>query len=34
MLVHHTDAAREFAYDRKSIVGKLDKGIDDAKVGT
>ena len=33
MLVHHTDAAREFAYDRKSIVGALSKGIDDAKKG-
>ncbi len=33
MLVHHTDAEREFAYDRKSVVGKLDKGIDDAETG-
>ncbi len=33
MLVHHTDAQREFTYDRKSIVGKLDKGIDNAKSG-
>jgi hypothetical protein len=33
MLVHHTDAGREFAYDRKSIVGTLGKGIDDAKKG-
>jgi hypothetical protein len=33
MLVHHTDAQREFAYDRKSSVGKLDKGIDSAKAG-
>jgi len=33
MLVHHTDAAREFAYDRKSIVGALSKGIDDAEKG-
>jgi hypothetical protein len=24
--VHHTDAAREWAYDRKSHVGRLDKG--------
>jgi len=30
ILVHHTDAQLEFAYDRKSIVGKLDKGIDKA----
>jgi phosphoglycolate phosphatase-like HAD superfamily hydrolase len=25
--VHHTDEAREFAYDRKSHVGKLDRGL-------
>jgi phosphoserine phosphatase len=30
-LVHHTDAEREFAYDRKSKIGKLDKALDDAK---
>lgn len=30
LLVHHTDAEREFAYDRKSPVGKLDKGLDEA----
>jgi phosphoglycolate phosphatase-like HAD superfamily hydrolase len=30
-LVHHTDAEREFAYDRKSNIGKLDKAWDDAK---
>ncbi|HEX2888439.1 HAD family hydrolase [Vineibacter terrae] len=29
-LVHHTDAEREFAYDRKSHVGKLDKALDEA----
>jgi phosphoglycolate phosphatase-like HAD superfamily hydrolase len=29
-LVHHTDAAREYAYDRASKVGKLDKAWDDA----
>ena len=29
--VHHTDAAREWAYDRKSHVGKLDKGLDEAQ---
>ena len=29
-LLHHTDAAREFAYDRESKVGKLDKGLDAA----
>ena len=30
LLVHHTDAEREFAYDRESHVGKLDKGLDEA----
>ncbi len=30
LLVHHTDAEREFAYDRKSPVGKLDRGLDEA----
>ena len=29
-LVHHTDAAREYAYDRDSDVGKLDKALDEA----
>ncbi len=29
-LVHHTDADREFAYDRKSKIGKLDKALDEA----
>jgi phosphoglycolate phosphatase-like HAD superfamily hydrolase len=29
-LVHHTDAAREFAYDRQSHFGKLDKALDEA----
>nr|WP_233176392.1 HAD family hydrolase [Dyella sp. ASV24] len=29
-LVHHTDAAREFAYDRQSQVGTLDKALDEA----
>ena len=28
MIVHHDDAAREYAYDRESHVGKLDKGFD------
>lgn len=31
-LVHHTDAAREWAYDRQSKIGRLDKALDDAKV--
>jgi hypothetical protein len=30
MLVHHDDAAREFAYDRQSSIGKLDRGLDEA----
>jgi len=30
LYVHHTDAEREFAYDRKSSVGRLDKGLDEA----
>jgi hypothetical protein len=29
--VHHTDAEREWAYDRKSSVGQLDKGLDEAQ---
>jgi phosphoglycolate phosphatase-like HAD superfamily hydrolase len=29
-LVHHTDAEREYAYDRDSKVGKLDKALDEA----
>jgi phosphoglycolate phosphatase-like HAD superfamily hydrolase len=29
-LVHHTDAEREFAYDRDSHVGRLDKALDEA----
>jgi hypothetical protein len=30
LFVHHTDADREYAYDRKSSVGQLNKGLDDA----
>lgn len=29
-LVHHTDAVREYAYDRPSLVGQLDKAWDEA----
>jgi phosphoglycolate phosphatase-like HAD superfamily hydrolase len=29
-LVHHTDADREYAYDRQSKIGKLDKALDEA----
>ncbi len=31
LFVHHTDAEREYAYDRKSHVGKLDKVLDMAE---
>jgi phosphoglycolate phosphatase-like HAD superfamily hydrolase len=31
LIVHHTDAEREFAYDRESHIGKLDKGLDAAQ---
>ena len=30
LYVHHTDAKREWAYDRESQIGKLDKGLDEA----
>jgi phosphoglycolate phosphatase-like HAD superfamily hydrolase len=30
LYVHHTDAAREWAYDRQSHIGRLDKGLDEA----
>jgi phosphoglycolate phosphatase-like HAD superfamily hydrolase len=30
-IVHHTDAEREWAYDRKSAIGKLDKALDEAQ---
>jgi len=30
LYVHHDDAKREWAYDRKSSVGKLDRGLDAA----
>jgi hypothetical protein len=29
-IVHHTDADREWAYDRQSHIGKLDKALDEA----
>lgn len=32
LIVHHTDAERELAYDRQSHVGKLDKALDEAGV--
>ena len=30
LIVHHTDAEREYAYDRDSSFGRLDKGLTDA----
>lgn len=30
-IVHHTDDKREYAYDRQSKIGKLDKAWDEAK---
>jgi len=30
-LVHHTDGEREWAYDRESPVGRLDKALDEAR---
>jgi phosphoserine phosphatase len=30
VIVHHDDGEREYAYDRKSSVGRLDRGLDDA----
>jgi phosphoserine phosphatase len=32
LIVHHTDADREYAYDRQSHIGKLDKALDAAAV--
>ena len=30
VIVHHTDGAREYAYDRDSHIGRLEKGLDQA----
>ena len=30
-IVHHTDADREWAYDRDSSIGRLDKAWDEGK---
>jgi phosphoserine phosphatase len=30
LYVHHTDTEREWAYDRESHIGRLDKGLDEA----
>jgi hypothetical protein len=31
LFVRHTDGEREWAYDRQSSIGRLDKGLDEAK---
>ena len=31
LFVHHTDAEREWAYDRTSHIGQFDKGLDEAR---
>jgi len=31
VLIHHTDAEREWAYDRESHIGRLDRGMDEAE---
>jgi hypothetical protein len=30
LILHHDDAEREWAYDRESHVGRLDRGLDEA----
>jgi phosphoglycolate phosphatase-like HAD superfamily hydrolase len=30
LILHHTDATREWAYDRESHIGKLERGLDEA----
>ena len=31
LIVHHTDADREWAYDRDSHIGRLDKAFDEGE---
>jgi hypothetical protein len=31
LIVHHDDAEREYAYDRKSSIGTLERGLDEAQ---
>lgn len=31
LYIHHTDAEREWAYDREGHIGRLDKGLDEAR---
>ena len=33
LIVHHTDGEREFAYDRDSRVGRLDRALNEAPRG-
>lgn len=33
LYVHHTDAEREWAYDRASHIGRLDQGLEEARAG-
>jgi hypothetical protein len=30
LIVHHTDERREYAYDRNSVVGRLDRALEEA----
>ena len=32
LIVHHTDEQREFAYDRQSHFGRLDKALEEARL--
>jgi hypothetical protein len=32
LIVHHTDAELEWAYDRESHIGRLNKALDDVKI--
>jgi hypothetical protein len=32
VVVHHTDAEREYAYDRQSRIGRLDKALEAARL--
>jgi hypothetical protein len=34
VFIHHDDAEREWAYDRNSHIGHLDKGLDEAKANS
>jgi hypothetical protein len=31
VIIHHDDAEREYAYDRQSTFGRLDRGLDEAQ---